>query len=76
MNDNTTLFEALAQAGGLNGGKAYKIKIIRGDLRNPQIFLVDLSTIKGVVKSDFVLQANDIIYIEIPYHPIISITEH
>ncbi len=72
-NDNTTLFEVLANNGGISGGKAYKIKIIRGNLRNPQIFVIDLSTIKSVVKSDLVLQANDIIYLEIPYRPITTI---
>lgn len=64
-NENTTLIEALAQAGGLtNVGKAYKIKLIRGDLRNPKVMLIDLSTIKGMTQSNLLLQANDIIYVE------------
>lgn len=63
-NPNMTLFEALATAGGVSGGKAYNIKIIRGDLKNPQIFLVDLSTLDGVKKANLVLQANDIIVIK------------
>ncbi len=64
VNDNTTIFEVLSQSGGISNAKAFKIKLLRGDLRNPQIYLIDLSTIKGVVKSDLVLQANDIIYLE------------
>lgn len=64
-NENTHLIEALAQAGGLTGvGKAYKIKLIRGDLRNPKVMLVDLSTIEGMMQSNLLLQANDIIYVE------------
>ena len=65
VNENTTLLEALAQAGGIsNVGKAYKVKLIRGDLKNPQIYLIDLSTIDGMKHADLVLQSNDIIYVE------------
>lgn len=64
-NENTTLLEGLALAGGISyGGKAYMIKLIRGDLKNPQIYLIDLSTIEGMEKADLILQADDIIYIE------------
>ena len=63
--DHTSLIEALAAAGGISEwGKAYKIKIIRGDLKNPQIFLVDLSTVEGMKKSSLYVQSNDIVYIE------------
>lgn len=65
-NDNTTLFEALALNGGIpENGKADRIKLIRGDLKNPEVYLIDLSTLKGVQNADLVLQANDIIYIEV-----------
>lgn len=64
-NENTTLIEALAKAGGLTEtGKAYKIKLIRGDNRNPQVQLINLSTIEGMKQSNLLLQANDIIYVE------------
>jgi polysaccharide biosynthesis/export protein len=65
-NDNTTLFEVLAKSGGIpENGKADRIKLIRGDLKNPEVFLIDLSTLQGVRNADLVLQANDIIYIEL-----------
>ena len=65
QNENTSLLEGLALAGGIaNSGKAYKIKLIRGDLKNPQIYLIDLSTIDGMKQADLVLQSNDIIYVE------------
>ena len=65
QNENTTLLEALAKAGGLSKlAKANNIKLVRGDLKNPQIYQFDLSTIDGINKTDFVLQANDIIYVE------------
>lgn len=63
-NTNTTLFEALAMAGGIQDGKAHRIKLIRGDLKNPQVYVIDLSTIEGMTKSNLVLQANDIIYVQ------------
>lgn len=64
-NENTTMIEALGQLGGLpNEAKAYKIKLIRGSLKDPQVYLFDFSTIEGIKKSDFVLQANDLIYVE------------
>jgi polysaccharide biosynthesis/export protein len=63
-NPNTTLFEALAKAGGIQDGKAHKIKLIRGNLKNPQVYYIDLSTVEGMTKADLTLQANDIIYVE------------
>ncbi len=63
-NTNTTLFEALAHAGGITHGKAHKIKLIRGNLKDPDVYLIDLSTIEGMKQADLVLQANDIIYVE------------
>jgi len=64
-NNNTSLVEALALAGGIAvTGKAHNIKLIRGDHRNPEVHLIDLSTVEGMTKSNMLLQANDIIYIE------------
>lgn len=64
-NNNVNLLEALALAGGIReDGKAYRVKLIRGDLRDPQVYLIDLSTIDGLKKSNIILQANDIIYVE------------
>ncbi len=64
-NENTTLIEALALAGGITeSGKANVIKLIRGDTRNPQVHLIDLSTVEGMKQSNMLLQANDIIYVE------------
>lgn len=66
VNDNTTLFEVLATIGGMpENGKADQIKIIRGDLKNPEVFMINLSTLEGIKNYDLVMQGNDIIYIEI-----------
>jgi len=64
-NENMTMIEALGQAGGLTKqAKAYKIKLVRGNLRNPKVYFFDFSTLEGVKEAGFVLQANDIIYVE------------
>lgn len=64
-NNNTTLIEALALAGGIaETGKAKKIKLIRGHLTDPLVYNIDLSTIDGLRFADIILQANDIIYVE------------
>jgi polysaccharide export outer membrane protein len=64
-DNNTNLLQVLAMAGGIaDRGKAHRIKVIRGDLKNPKIFLFDLSSIEGMKKADFIVQTNDIIYVE------------
>lgn len=64
-NNNTTLIEAIAQAGGImRTGKAKKIKLIRGDLDNPQIYHINLREMKGISDANIIMQANDIVYIE------------
>ena len=64
-NDNMTILEALGAVGGLTKlAKASRIKLIRGDLKNPKVYLFDFTTIEGIKQSDFVLQANDLIYVE------------
>ncbi len=61
----TNLLEVIAKSGGIESElKAYKIKIIRGDLKNPEILKIDLSTIEGLRNAELIIQANDIIYIE------------
>jgi polysaccharide export outer membrane protein len=64
-NDNVTLMEVLAQGGGVPElGKAYHIKILRGDLKNPLVYRVDLSTLDGLSNSPLRIQSNDIVYVE------------
>jgi polysaccharide export outer membrane protein len=64
-NEKFTLIEALAQAGGIDDfSKAYRVKLIRGELNDPQVYLFDISTVEEMKKANMVLQANDIIYVE------------
>tara|TARA_Y100000589_G_scaffold45501_5_gene38280 strand:+ start:3710 stop:4516 length:807 start_codon:yes stop_codon:yes gene_type:complete len=65
QNENTTLFEVLAQTGGVfQEGNASRIKIIRGELNDPEIYLVNLSTIDGIKDANLNMQAGDIVYID------------
>jgi polysaccharide biosynthesis/export protein len=63
--EEMNLFEALAASGGISSdSKARKIKLIRGDLKDPEIYLIDLSTIDGMKNADLQLKSGDIIYVE------------
>ena len=67
VNNNTTIFEAIAMAGGIStDGKAYRIKLIRrpSPEEKPEVYLIDLSTIDGVKSGNTNVLANDIIYVE------------
>jgi polysaccharide export outer membrane protein len=65
LNSNTTLMEAIAQAGGITErGKANTIKLMRRENGERKIYKIDLSTIEGLKYVDMVVQANDYIYIE------------
>jgi polysaccharide export outer membrane protein len=65
LNNNTTLLETLALAGGLSKrGKAKRIKLIRTVDGKREVYLIDLSDIEGLKLADIIVQANDIIYVE------------
>ena len=88
QNDNMSLIEVLALAGGLDGGggssgnvgggggfyryggKANSIRIIRGDLKNPRVQQVDLTTLDGMRRANLQMEPNDIIYIEPVHRPV------
>lgn len=64
--DRLTLLEALAMSGGIpDGDKAYKIKLIRGDVsKDPKVFKYNVSSMEEIKGTNLLLQANDIIYID------------
>ena len=85
VNDNMNLIEVLALAGGIDGsgsdlyrygGKANNIRIIRGDLKNPRVQQIDLSTLDGMRRANLQMEPNDIIYVEPVRRPVLeSLTE-
>lgn len=68
-NEYVTIVEALALAGGISGGgKAHKVKVIRGSLNEPEIYKLDMSTPEGLAEAKLhYVRANDIIYVEPSY---------
>ncbi|MEJ6583743.1 MAG: polysaccharide biosynthesis/export family protein [Crocinitomicaceae bacterium] len=65
LNSNTTLMEALAQAGGITDrGKANTIKLMRKVDGKRVVYGIDLSTMDGLQYVDMIVQANDYIYVE------------
>lgn len=64
-NANTSLLEILALYGGLNNeDKAYNIRIVRGDLKNPEITVINLRTVQDMKESIVRILPDDIIYVE------------
>jgi polysaccharide biosynthesis/export protein len=62
---NINLLEVIAVYGGLdNFSKGYNIRVIRGNLSNPQVKVVNLKTISDMKSSIVSLQPDDMIYIE------------
>jgi polysaccharide biosynthesis/export protein len=65
INENTTLIEILAQTGGMpNDTRAKNIRLIRGDLQNPNVLVIDLSTVEGMKRVNLQIQPDDIVYVE------------
>ncbi len=64
-NNNTTLMEVLALAGGISErGQSKKIKIMRRTSEGRKVYQVDLSTMAGLKYADMIVQSNDYIYVE------------
>ena len=66
MNNNTTLMEVIALAGGIaDRGRAKRVKLIRKDENGERkVYRINLATIDGLQYTDIIVQANDYIYIE------------
>ncbi len=64
-NNNTTLMEVLATAGGIDTrGNASHIKLMRNVDNIRHVYELDMSTIDGLKYTDMLVQANDYIYVE------------
>ncbi len=64
-NNNTSLLEVLALAGGIgSNANASKVKLIRRNEDSTKVYQMDLSNIEGLSDAQLVVQANDIIYVE------------
>lgn len=72
QNENINLIEVLALAGGItNQSRTDNIRLIRGDLDNPEVQVIDLSTIQGMRAASLKVQSGDIIYVQ-PLQRVVS----
>lgn len=63
--EKVNLIEVLAQTGGMaNDLRASNIRLIRGDLQNPSVYVINLRTIDGLMAQNLTVEPNDIIYVE------------
>jgi polysaccharide export outer membrane protein len=64
VDENSNLLRVIAQSGGITRtGRAYDIKVIRGEFSEPKVFHFDIRKIDGLKESDFMMQSNDIVYV-------------
>ena len=64
-NENTSLIEILALAGGVDvNSRTDNIRLIRGNLDDPEVRIIDLSTIEGMKKASLKVLPGDIIYVQ------------
>jgi polysaccharide export outer membrane protein len=64
-NQDMSIIEVLALAGGIERyNRANNIRLIRGDLDNPIVQVIDLSTIQGMKSASLSVMPGDIIYVE------------
>lgn len=59
------LIEVIALYGGIKlEGKANNIRVVRGDLKNPDVQLINLNTVEGLRAAYTDMEPGDIVYIE------------
>ena len=64
-HENMTVVEVVAMAGGIpQGSNSAQLRLIRGELTNPQVYEIDLSTISGMKRSAMIVESGDILYLE------------
>ncbi|RZK48305.1 MAG: hypothetical protein EOO99_10470 [Pedobacter sp.] len=64
-NDNTTLMDMVAKAGGFTkNADPRSVKIIRGNKNNPEEIYVNMTNLNSLKSRKLILQNNDIIYVD------------
>lgn len=69
VEDGTmSLIEAIARSGDItDNADRTNVKVLRGDLRNPQVRVIDLNNLSAIRLSSLYLKPNDIIYVQPRY---------
>lgn len=60
---NLTLLQAIGYAGGLKETNSWDVKVIRGGLKNPVVFTLDIIDIQKGRRMDFALKPRDIVFV-------------
>jgi len=68
LSKNLTLSKVIAQAGGKNISSGINVLVIRGNLKKPTIYRINISSVLLSGKSDFLLKPDDVVYL--PRSPI------
>ena len=58
-----TLLQAIGYAGGLKETKSWDVKVIRGGLKSPVVFTLDIIDIQKGRRMDFALKPRDIVFV-------------
>ncbi|MBE6405683.1 MAG: hypothetical protein E7040_06650 [Lentisphaerae bacterium] len=67
---NLTILQALGKVGGLKDSKSAVIKVIRGGLKNPMVYNLNVVDMQSGRLQDFPLKPSDIVYV--PKKPIVE----
>lgn len=63
-NETISLFEVLSRSGGISYiGERNGVIILRGDMSNPQMSIIDLTDMRSIMKYNTMLQPYDIVYV-------------
>ena len=63
-NTTMNIFEAISSSGGLrNTSNKNEVLIIRGQLENPELIKIDLTSFESLAQNDITLQPYDILYV-------------
>ena len=63
-NTTMNIFEAISSSGGLrNTSNKNEVLIIRGQLENPELIKIDLTSFESLAQNDIILQPYDILYV-------------
>ncbi len=73
-NENTSLVEVLARASAIPPFTPMgRVRIIRGDLTNPSVYIVNMRYINTIASQSIIIQPNDIVYVEPGRRPALDV---
>ena len=69
LNGNMNIIEVLARSGDFTDvASRDDILVLRGDLRNPKVMEIDLTSLASIKQTSLILKPNDIVYVQPSSH--------